>query len=497
MNSGSFTDTSSAAMLTVVSNVAITASGPTNVCLGDSVTLCINITTTNMNIQWYSGSQSTWTPIAGASGNCYTVHPINTVDYFAVLTNVSGGSNQSNIITVSVNTNAISSIIPTGNYYVCNITTGTLVANVVAGQSYQWYLNGASISGATNTTYTFNAQGNYQMFVNTGACQAFSDTTHVIFQANPTATAGVIGATIFCNGGSVTLMANNNPNYQYQWYSGAMPITGANAFSYTTTIAGNYSVQETFNTCTGISNSISVTVNPTPTAQIAVVSGSTIICQGDSALIIANTGVGLTYQWLNTGTPIPNATNPAYYASVTGSYQVVVTNSINCSSTSISININVVPNPAPNVVVTGHSLSTFGYLIYQWYLNGVLIVGATNDTYTATVSGNYSVHVVSTNGCGVNSQTYLITVGIDEVDVSSSIVVYPNPAKDNLTVQFMDEGILNVIDVTGRVLNSYVLQNSSNTSAKKFIDVGQFSSGYYLLKYQCLKYSKTVGFMKE
>ena len=36
---------------------------------------------------------------------------------------------------------------------------------------------------------------------------------------------------------------------------------------------------------------------------------------------------------------------------------------------------------------------------YQWYNNGVLIPGATNQTYVATVSGNYTVEVTNAGGC--------------------------------------------------------------------------------------------------
>lgn len=51
-----------------------------------------------------------------------------------------------------------------------------------------------------------------------------------------------------------------------------------------------------------------------------------------------------------------------------------------------------------------------GFTGYQWYLEGVLIPGATNRTYTANVSGNYSVSYLLT--CGPSLQSVSIPVNL-------------------------------------------------------------------------------------
>jgi hypothetical protein len=498
VNSGSYKDTTAAVAIMMWSGtISISPSGTINICQGDSATICATTTDTNLSYQWMFGSisQGLWTPIAAANNHCFTAHSGG--DYYLTVTTSNGCSYSSNAVTVNVNTNAVSSIIPTGNYYLCNNATGVLTANVVSGQNYQWYLNGAPISGATGTTYTVTSAGNYQMFVTAGTCQAFSDTTHVISQTAPTANIGAAGNTTFCLGGSALLMANNNPNYQYQWYMGSNPIPGANSYSFNAVSAGNYTVQETYNSCTGTSNSISVVVNPVPVANISLASGSAQICQGDSALLIAGTGVGQTYQWLNSGTPIPGATNPSYFASVGGNYQVVVTNPFNCSTTSTIVNISVVPNPTPNVVVSGDTVKAVGYLLYQWYLNGTAIAGATHSSYTATVSGNYSVSVVTANGCHGTSNAIHITVSsIDDVAADDVFFVSPNPVKNLLTIQYQAEGDLSVMDITGRVLNNYLLKNNGGKSTL-VVDLSKLSSGIYLLQYQSSNYLRTIRLLKE
>jgi hypothetical protein len=75
--------------------------------------------------------------------------------------------------------------------------------------------------------------------------------------------------------------------------------------------------------------------------------GATTVCQGDSVVLNANTGNGLTYQWKNNGTNITGATTASYTATSAGSYTVVVTNSNNCSATSTATTITINPSTIP------------------------------------------------------------------------------------------------------------------------------------------------------
>lgn len=71
---------------------------------------------------------------------------------------------------------------------------------------------------------------------------------------------------------------------------------------------------------------------------------------------------------------------------------------------------------------------------YQWYLNGVAIAGATNNTFTPTESGSYTL--TSMLGCGISAQSVPVTVALCNVE-RSIVKTVDDPAPPvNGTVRF-------------------------------------------------------------
>jgi len=71
---------------------------------------------------------------------------------------------------------------------------------------------------------------------------------------------------------------------------------------------------------------------------------------------------------------------------------------------------------------------------YQWYLNGVIINGATNNTYVATASGNYSV--TTQLECGVSAPSLPVTVSLCDIDRSITKTVNVAYPELNSNVEF-------------------------------------------------------------
>ena len=173
-----------------------------------------------------------------------------------------------------------------------------------------------------------------------------------------------------------------------------------------TTGSHTYTVQVTQNGCLGMSAGHDVTIYPTPAPTV----------QGPSAACMSgllSTEAYVSYQWYRNGSPVWGATNQSFNAPAPGTYKVRVANAEGC--TGYSQNFSVYSNPAP--AITGASsgcasvpLSTGVFSSYQWNLDGNLIAGATDQSYTAVETGIYTVTVTSVQGCTGTSSGKAVTL---------------------------------------------------------------------------------------
>jgi hypothetical protein len=404
ISNGSCTATSAAVAVTVnpLPAASITAGSSTSFCTGGSVVLTANGAGT---YQWFNNGValdiSSQTYTATTSGN-YTV----------VVTNNSGCSAVSAGTNVSVVAIPAAAITAQGATSFC--AGGSVVLTANGAGTYQWNNNGTPINGATASSYTATAAGNYTVTISNGSCTATSASVAVTVNALPAAGISAGSATTFCTGGSVVLTANGSGSYQ--WYNNGVAL-GISSQTYTATVSGNYTVVITNNSgCSATSAATSVSVVAIPAATITT-QGATSFCAGGSVVLSANTGSGLTYQWTKDGSPIAGANSTNYTATTAGSYAVTVNNGT-CGSTSDPVSVTVTPLPVATITAgsatsfcTGGSvvLTTGSAASYNWFRNGVAL-GITTQTYTATVSGNYTVAAGNANGCTTVSSGIAVTV---------------------------------------------------------------------------------------
>ena len=242
-----------------------------------------------------------------------------------------------------------------------------------AKYSYQWYLDGASVSGAMSSSFQFNgisAAGNHTIYcvitsaagsvqTRTATLKANMLYTPVLNSSYPedktvTFVKGSTGSAAF----EVKIATAGNPaSYTYQWYLDGTAVSGATSSSFQ------------FN---GISASGKHTI-------YCVITNAAGSVQTRTATLTAD----MYY------TPVLNASYPA-------DASVAVNVGVTCK-----VEISTAGNPASYT--------------YQWYVNGSAVSGATSSSYTVkpTAIGSTTVYCVVKNSAGsVQSRTATITASI-------------------------------------------------------------------------------------
>jgi hypothetical protein len=161
---------------------------------------------------------------------------------------------------------------------------------------------------------------------------------------------------------------------------------------------------------------------------------------------------------------------------VSGYYLDVMLSTQGCDSTN-GITVNLFPLPNATVTQTGATFTAQQGLTYQW-LNcqtNQPIAGATNQSFTATSNGQYSV-IVSNATCTDTSTCYTLNnIGVQEAHLPV-VNLYPNPTTGLLHIQTAQPWQkAEVVDVTGRMVHTQTAQTEE-------IDISKLPAGMYVLK---------------
>lgn len=210
------------------------------------------------------------------------------------------------------------------------------------------------------------------------------------------------------------------------------------------------------------------------------------ICENSQAVEMT---LGQDLSWSGNGIITGTTFDPA--AAGTGRHKLEYTfnDHMGCATTG-SIYVTVLPQPVkPVVTKTGSTtLSTGNYITYQWYRDGVEIPGATSQSLSYTMGGNYQVMVTNTSGCDNYSEGLVVGkanggIGIKE-DLFGNLELYPNPSSGLITIDLnrvqLQELQVSVFNTAGKKV--YELYEQTSQDGKVTLDMAHLPDAAYFIQ---------------
>jgi len=164
-----------------------------------------------------------------------------------------------------------------------------------------------------------------------------------------------------------------------------------------------------------------------------------------------------------------------------GTYEIFIVDQAICTLTT-QVELFSQGPETPEIIQFDNILQTGIYAAYQWYVNGEIIDGATEQEYELSSSGLYQVQVSDASGCSVFSAELDVIFTNTKTYSNQNLIAFPNPANEVLHIELPDlhgKCELKMIDISGKKMfeNSYFSNSFS-------INTSNLSIGIYLLSIQ-------------
>ncbi len=362
------------------------------------------------------------------------------------------------------------------------ICEGQSVSLFVApgAENYEFFLDDESIAVSDLNTFAATDAGIYSATAGNGYCVLTSEeTVEVSVTAYPLADLTAPEDAFICGDETETLTVTDGAD-GYIWYLDGMQLTSVSGSEIEAEIPGVYTVTAINNGC--IAESAELQVDALAAEDFPMIlPGDTEACLGEILILTASGGFE-NLQWTLDGEDIPDATGESIEVSETGSYAVSAMLTEFCRPTSESVtptfNEPVIPTINQNLNV----LQASNAATWQWFLDGEIIADATGQSYTALVSGTYSVGTTDANGCTAVSENVSVVIsGLHEIE-TGSVLIFPNPVSDNLEIRLdvnAQNAAYRVYDVTGKTVAA--AQNVP-AAGSLYVDFSDRASGLYFVE---------------
>ena len=356
-------------------------------------------------------------------------------------------------INVSANPNNAGSVTGGGTYQQGQSCTVTATAN--AGYTFlRWTENGNQVS--TNASYTFTVTGNRTL-----VAQFQAQTYTINAVASPNYGGTVSGGGTYNYGQTCTLTATPATGYTFvNWTKQGQVVSTNTIYSFSVTESATY--QANFQ---AESYMVTLTANPT---EGGILTGGGTFDYGQTAYIYAEPNAGYNFvNWTENGEVFTD--DQGFYVIIMSDRTFVA----NFEVATFEITANV--EPEEGGTVSGGGTYNYGdevtitvvtnedWAFQNWTENGEVVSEEKTFTFIATDNHNFMANL-------------LYTVGLNEL--GSSIMVYPNPVSDKLSIEAQEAiGKVEIYNVMGTLVYS-----QKDCADKVEIETSQLPAGTYLIR---------------
>ncbi len=524
---------------------------------GAGVNVGVSGSNTGVNYRLYKDGIAVGTAIAGTTGSPVNfglqtaagVYTVVATDATTACTNNMSGST-----TVVINTLPIAyNVVGGGNYCVGGTGVSVGLSNSEIGVNYTLYAGISTIITLPGTggPLDFGPQtlaGTYTVLGTsaTTSCTHYM-TGSVTVTPNPIVTPSVnissTGGDTICSATFTTFTAvptGGGLAPTFQWAVNGTPSSTGSSYGYIPTNGDVVTVTLTSSEACAIPTTatanLALTVDPKEAPFVTVSADpGTEVCQGTVVTFTAAPNFGgsaPTYVWfkagVNFGTGATFSYTPAdadvVYCVMTSNYHCRLANTANSNHLTMKVDVPTLPvviisaNPGTNVY-SGQAVTLNTTVVnagpspvYQWFINGVPVAGATNASFSSNTFNNLdsvTCQVTSSGGCsgllGFNSVTmHVITVGVKPVTLNGSdIALVPNPnngqftLKGSLGTNTDEEIIVEAVNMLGQVVYSQKM-TAHNGDVNEHIQLdNSLANGMYLLNLRSGTENKVFHFVVE
>lgn len=216
---------------------------------------------------------------------------------------------------------------------------------------------------------------------------------------------------------------------------------------------------------------------------------SSYSCVG-SALIFENLSEGAvsSYKWDFGGLGTSTLENPFFVFNTAGTYLIKLQISNAQGSTTFEQSVIIGGNELakPTIVVNGSVLtSQQPGVSYQWFVNGQLVDGAVDRSYTVTGDGIYQVAIFDSVCNRISDPIVISAIPDQEVELSRfGIFIGPIPSEERLNISLSNDYTgpvtFQLIDMAGR---EYLVKEATKSSQVMDVEMNlPGPAGMYILK---------------